>query len=233
MIKKLTFNKLLFLIVFIICLLITLIFPTLSSFVVFFSCIFGIIATNHAKNGKWQTFLFDIISCILYLPICIKEQYVGELILSIGIIFTNFLCIKEWKRNTHNSFVDVYKINKTELKFISFLFMICFLIYLAILNKLKCEFAILNCVSTIFFILGNYFSYRRSILQFYSLIVYECAYILLWFLSATDGEPYGIILLLGGIVELIFDVIAIKKWNKISQLQKTRKCKAYMFEKSV
>ena len=77
-----------------------------------------------------------------------------------------------------------------------------------------------------------YFS-LNSILQFYSLIVYECAYILLWFLSATDGEPYGIILLLGGIVELIFDVIAIKKWNKISQLQKTRKCKAYMFEKSV
>ena len=152
-------------------------------------------------------------------------------VLSIIIIIINFFCIKEWKNNTNNNFVKVNKITTQELKFIMFLCGACLIIYSFILFSIKSQYAFLNAVTTITFLLSNYFSYRRSIFQFYSLITYEVAYISLWYFSALNGEISSVVLLIGGVLELIYNIMGIIKWKKISTLQNSIKCKTLYFLK--
>lgn len=202
-----------------------------AAWYVWLSTILGILASKSAKDGKWYTFLFDIISYIFYLQVCINQKYYGEFILAIIIIIFNIFCLKEWKTNSPNNLVKVNLINKNEIKLISFIGIFGLLIYTIILHKFNSNLAFINSICTISFMLGNYFCFRRSVLQFYSLIVYEIAFILLWTISALNNNISSILFLIGGTCELVYDILAIAKWNKLTNMQKHIKCKTLYFLK--
>lgn len=230
--NKLDFSNILFIVGFIICLTITLLFLSWQSVIIFLSTILGMLASKGAKDGKWYTFLFDIFSYVFYIQICLNANYIGELILSFLIIFINCFCLKEWKNNSKDNFVSVNTLKSSEIRFVLFVSFLTLIIYSLMLFIFKSELALLNAVSTIAFLLSNYFSYRRSVLQFYSLIVYELAYIALWWLSSVGGNISSLVLLVGGLSELILDFLAIYEWKKISNLQRSIKCKTLYLTKN-
>ena len=112
-----------------------------------------------------------------------------------------------------------------EVSFSVFVATIILIVYAITLFKINSSFAFLNALSTITYLLGSYFCYRRSILQFYSWICYEVVFIALWIISATKGDYGSAIFLVGGISELIYDLIGIHNWRKLSKNQETTKSK--------
>lgn len=231
MIKKLDASNAIFIFCLVVCLIFTIVFWSAQSIVVFFSTVLGMLASKSAKDGKWYTFLFDIISYVFYIQICFNQKYFGETILSFIIIVFNLVSLKEWKTHLNKDFVEINKINKNEMNLLAFTGLISFIIYTIFLININSTYALINAFCTISFLLGNYFCFRRSILQFYFLILYEIAYIALWLLSAVGGNITSLVLLLGGITELIYDILGIVNWKKASKLQVSIQCKTYYFSR--
>ena len=213
--KYLTISNLFLLLSIIASTVIAIVYSSIFTWIVYFSAIFGILSSKTATDGKWTTFVFDIISYGLYIYLCVTEKYYGELILSCIIIVIHFISLFEWKRHQKNDVVEIRKLNNKELYFSLSLSFVVLIIYALVLFYIKTEFPILNAIPTIVYLLGNYFCYRRSVLQFYCWIGYEIFFGILWILSATNGEIGSLIFLIGGISEFIYGIIGIKNWNKL------------------
>lgn len=227
--KYFNISNILLWISFIITTTLAVVFWSKNTFGVWISTVLGILASKSASSGKWFTFLFDIVSYIFYLQICMQERFWGEFTLSIAIIIFNIFCIKEWKKHSENNLVKINDVNKNEIKFIGFVGSLLLIIYAIFLQKINSNLAILNSICTVSFLLGNYFCYRRSVLQFYCLIIYEISFILIWGISAMQGNYSSLMFIVGGTCELIYDVLGIVTWKKLQNIQKIKKCKTLYF----
>ncbi len=199
--------------------IITIMLSSVNAWIVWASTILGILSSKMASSGKLTMFIFDIISYIFYISICLKANYFGELTLSVIIILINLFCLIEWSKNQKDNTVIINKLNKSEISFSVFCTVLILIIYTILLYRINSDYVFLNALSTISYLLGSYFCYRRSVLQFYSWIFYEIVFIALWVISATTGNISNIIFLIGGISELIYDILGIYNWKKIVKKQ--------------
>lgn len=199
--------------------IITIILSSLEAWIVWFSTILGILSSKMASSGKLAMFFFDIVSYIFYISICLKANYFGELTLSVIIILINLFCLVEWSKNQKDNTVIINKLNKAEIGFSVFCTAAILIIYAVLLYRINSDYAFLNALSTILYLLGSYFCYRRSVLQFYSWIFYEIVFIVLWVISASTGNISNIIFLIGGASELIYDILGIYNWKKLVKKQ--------------
>ena len=193
--------------------------PSVGAGIVLFSTMFGVLSSQMAANGKWHMFIFDIMSYIIYIYVSLKAAYFGEVVLSTIVIIINLFCLTEWKKYQNADIIIINTINKKEIKFVIFVAMIMFFTYSALLYMANTKFVLINAFATIFYLLGSYFCYRRSILQFYSWIIYEIAFIILWLFSALSGSIENAMFLVGGLSELIFGVVGIYNWKKYQRKQ--------------
>lgn len=206
------------------CLIITIlaiIYSSLLTWLIWASSILGILSSKFATDGKWLTFVFDIISYGLYIFICINEKYYGELILSVIIIIIHIFSLFEWKKNQQDNVVKIKQLTKKQIGLSIVISSVLLIIYTGILYLIKSDMPILNAIPTIIYLLGNYYCFRRSVLQFYCWIGYEVVFMSLWVVSAINGELGSIIFLVGGLSEFIYGIIGIHNWNKIEKNQKT------------
>lgn len=217
--KYFTLSNCIFFISILISTLLAIIFSSKATWMVWVSGVLGVLSSKMSASGKWSMFIFDIFSYILYIFICIQERYYGEMILSYVIILINIFCLLEWRKNQENDAVIVYGMQKKEISFSVFVACIILIIYAIALFKLNSSFAFLNAISTVTYLLGSYFCYRRSILQFYSWICYEIVFISLWIISAIYTDFGSAIFLIGGVSELIYDIIGIFNWRKLAKRQ--------------
>jgi len=199
-----------------------LIFFNIPIFLTWLTTVFGILASKFASEGKWSTFVFDIFSYIIYIYICLKEHYFGEMILSYIVILCHLYGIMEWNKNKTNDIVKINIINKKEHLVVTLISIISFILYLIFLSKINSNFAFINAISTISFLIGNYFSYRRSIFQFYFWNIYEIFYIILWLIPALHGDIEKILLLLGATLELFYNISGIKIWKSNIKILKEK-----------
>ena len=125
----------------------------------------------------------------------------------------------EWRKKRFENSVAINHLSGNEIKFTMFVFGVLFVSYALILGQMHSALPILNAFSTITYFLGNYYAYRRSILQFYLWSLYELSFIMLWTFSAIRGDLSSAILLIGGVGEFVFDIIGIKNWKKVSNYQ--------------
>ena len=213
--KYFTYSNLIFFVCFVVSLTLAIIFSSLFSWLIFLSTISGILSAKLTAEGKWFTFIFDIISYGFYIYICIATRYYGEMVLSIIIIVIHLASLFEWKNNQIKKVVKVNSLSKKEILVISALFLVSFAIYFTILYFVKTEQPILNALATLVFLVGNYFCFRRSALQFYFFILYEVFFIALWIIAACAGNFGSLIFLIGAIGESIFEIIGIVKWQKV------------------
>lgn len=200
--------------------IITILLSSTNAWIVWVSTVLGVLSSKMASSGKLTMFLFDIVSYIFYISICLNANYFGELTLSIIIILINLFCLVEWSKNQKDNAVIISRLNKLETNFSLFCASILLIIYSVILYRFDSDFAFLNALSTISYLLGSYFCYRRSIWQFYSWIFYEIVFIVLWVISAINGDVSNIIFLIGGVSELIYDVLGIYNWKRLVKLQR-------------
>lgn len=208
---------------FYVCCLVTIIiariYTSIFTWIVAISSIFGMLSSKTAIEGKWLTFLFDAISYALYIIVCAYEKYYGEIILSCIIIVIHMLSLFEWRKHQIDNKVIVNKINNKEL-ISSLCISICICaVYFIILGYLNTQQPVLNAISTIIYLLGNYYCFRRSVLQFYCWIGYEITFMSLWIISAVNGAVGSIIFLIGGLSELVYGIYGIYHWNKMKKEQ--------------
>ncbi len=231
MVKYFNFSNIIFGVGFIFCLALTIHFTSLYAWLVFFSTIFGMLASKYTKDGKWTNFIFDIISYTIYSILCIKQKYYGELILAYAVIIMHVFSLMEWKKNSENIVVKPSKVsNKLIFKLVVFGFF-GFCLYYFFLSVIGSSYALLNAISTTLFLLGNCFCYHRSIIQFYFWCGYEIIYIILWGLSASSYNISGLVLLIGGSLEIIYDIQGIYAWKKLSKVKIKKYC-TYNFLKA-
>lgn len=219
--RKFTIESLFFFFITIFCIVFTIIFSSFNTWMICLSALLGILASKSASEGNWTTFIFDILSYIIYIFTCIKYKYYGEMILSYIVIFCHLYGIFQWKNNQDNNIVKINKIKKNEFIFFMLISLISLNIYFFILKYFNTSLALLNALSSIFFLMGNYCSYRRSVLQFVFWSFYEVCFITIWFFTITSLSPGGIIFLVDGICELVYNIIGIKKWRKLTLTQNT------------
>lgn len=213
--KYLTFSNILFLFCLCICFCLAFFLGGEKVWLICFSTTLGMIASKHASQGKYTTFIFDILSYIFYINVCLGEKNLGEMVLSFIIIFTHLFGLFLWRKNQNNNVVLINNICKNEIIFINQIAIFFCITYGLILFNLKSNLIILNAISTTSFLTGNYCCYRRSILQFYYWNFYEISYILIWLLCAIKNSPSNIIFVVGAVCELVFNFSGIIKWNKL------------------
>ena len=215
----------------------SIIFNSIDIWIAWVSSFFGILASKTASEGKWTTFVFDILSYIVYIFSCIKYQYYGEMILSYIVIFCHMIGIIQWKNNQNDNIVKVNKIKKKELFVFVLVGIALFGFYYYLLKTCHSNLAILNAIATILFLMGNYCSYRRSVCQFVFWGIYEICFLITWFCTISYSSLGGIIFLIDGICELGYNIVGIKKWsqlknstNEIIKIQCHKTKKVYCFK---
>lgn len=197
-----------------------IVFSSLNTWIIWASSILGIFSSKTASEGKWTTFIFDILSYALYIYICIVEIYYGELTLSCIIILIHFFSLFQWKKNQDkDNIVKVNSLSNKEILVSSVISIVAFILYGVVLYFLGSKLPFLNAIPTIVYLLGNYFCFRRSSLQFICWILYEVFFIALWIIAAINGEIGSIIFLIGGISEFIYGIIGLIEWHKIKEKQ--------------
>lgn len=201
---------------------------SINGLCIYISVLLGILSAKYGSNGKWLMFVFDILSYVLYTFVCIKERYLGELLLSYFIIIVNFFCIVEWRQNQECSFVKINNITKRELFFCSIIAFLGFCIYFVILYSINCNMAFANALSSVMFLLSTYFCFRRSVMQYYFLIVYEICFISLWFFSIANVRIENIMFLIGGVTELCYCFKGLHNWHILGKKQSITVC--YLME---
>ena len=217
--KFFTFQNIFFLVSFVASLAIAIVFSSLMTWMIFLSSIFGILSSIFATKGKWLTYVFDILSYAVYIYICLVNKFYGELILSVVIIVIHVFALIEWKKNTEEDFVTINNLKAKEIVISISISLVATAIYATILFFIKSEYPIMNACLTVVYLLGNYFAYRRSQLQFLGWILYDILFIVIWGLTAIGGDYGSIIFLIGGASELVYGAIGIFSWTKIEKQQ--------------
>ena len=64
-------------------------------------CLFG-------TEGRWQGFVFSIISYVIYIPFCVWTKYYGELVTAVFVIIADLVILFKWEHSTHNHVVKIY-----------------------------------------------------------------------------------------------------------------------------
>lgn len=209
-----------FLLIVVFCTCFSIIFNSLDVWIAWVSSFFGILASKTASEGKWTTFVFDILSYIVYIFSCIKQQYYGEMILSYIVIFCHMIGIIQWKNNQNDNIVKVNKIKKKEFFVFVSISIFIFSIYYFLLRSFHSNLALINAMASILFLMGNYCSYRRSVCQFVFWGIYEICFLITWFRTISYSSLGGLIFLIDGICELGYNIVGIKKWSMLKNSTK-------------
>ena len=191
-----------------------ILYSSLLTWIIWVSGITGILSACYGSKGKWICFVFDIISYGTYIYICLMERYYGELILAGIVIIIYTISLFEWRRNYDKDHVIVNALSMRELLLTFGIGIVATAGYAVALYFMKSELPILNAIPTAAFLLGTYFSFRRSPLQFYMYVLYETLFITLWIIATVGGDRGGMIYVVEAVGELIFCTIGIFKWNK-------------------
>ncbi len=195
-------------------------YSSFMTWLIFASVILGIASSKFTAEGKWITFVFDILSYGVYIYICLIERYYGELALSVFVIIIHLISLFEWKKNDKNNHVLIRKLGGREVSLSLLISLIGLVIYSTILFYAGSEYPILNALSSVCYLVGNYYAFRRSSFQFFGYIGYEVVFVSLWILSAAGGNLGSLLFLVGGLSEMVFQVSGIFEWNKAVKYQK-------------
>ena len=191
-----------------------ILYSSLLTWIIWISGITGILSACYGSKGKWICFVFDIISYGTYIYICLVERYYGELILAGIVIIIYTVSLFEWRRNNAGDHVKINALSLKELLLTFSIGIISIVVYAVALYYMKSDLPILNAIPTVAFLLGTYFSFRRSPIQFCMYVMYELLFISLWIIAAVSGDTGGIIFVIEAIGELVFCSMGIYKWTK-------------------
>ena len=217
--KYLTWSNLLLVLCLLAITVVAIIFSSLMTWIIWICEVFGILTTFFSAKGKWICYIFDLASYALYIYICLIERYYGEMILSFIVIIISIISLIQWKKNQMDDVVEVNWISNKEVV-LSYVFSaIALIVYSIILYFLNTSMPILNAIPTICYLLGYYFAARRSMLQFYTFIAYELGFVLIWTITAINGQFDSFIFLIGGICEIVFLIMGLLNWRKLKTKQ--------------
>jgi nicotinamide riboside transporter PnuC len=88
-----------------------------------------------------------------------------------------------------------------------------------LLESFGTDLLILNTIILSFSFLNTYFSYRRSIFQYFCYVVEEAIYITLWFASWIKGNGGADIFAICGIFSFAWGIYSFINWIKIYKKQ--------------
>ncbi|MBE7075699.1 MAG: nicotinamide mononucleotide transporter [Clostridiales bacterium] len=218
--KILNWSNLFLLVCFVAYTTIAIIFSSWLTWLVWASALFGVLAMKTNSDAKWSYFVFDISSYAIYILVCYNANYIGEIVLACIVIIIDICSLIEWVRNQQNKVIKIRHISTKEIFISCMVSLVLFVAYFLFLYYLGSDLPVLNAIATVVYLLGNYFCYRRTLLQFYCLMAYEAIFIILWIISACQGDFGNVIFMIGGFCEIVYEIMGARNWEKIKAEQR-------------
>ncbi len=192
----------------------------LDSVISWGSYMFYLVALFYASIGKWKSHIYSIISYLIYLYICIKMFYVGEIISTLLSISLGFIFIFSWKKQEQvneggEKFLKVNKIKTKEFAIINILGIVVFAISFFIFNLIQSNEVFLNSIIMALGIITYYFTFRVSRYSFIYSFVNILMYMLLWLKTFNAGSDFASIFIIGSLFSLAWSFISIINWKKM------------------
>lgn len=192
---------------------------SLDGWIAWLSSIAFIVYMIYNAQSKYISFVWIIISYLIYIYFNIKEFYFGELTLSIISIVVNLIALFNWKKHTQNEKLIINKINTLEIIFSFFISILLIFISYYILYLLNTQLVLLNSFSIATVLLEYYYTFRRTKLKFVAGILAVIVYILLWFNAMSSIRDYAFMLVIGGFFNIVWYIDGIIEWNRLSKIE--------------
>lgn len=176
----------------------------------------GVLFVILEAKGKWYSFLFGIVHCLLYGLLAWDETLYGEAALKIGYSIPIHLCgLFMWYRNTSRRTFEVIHRNLDGWGKFIVAFIIGVSTYLLgnVLGACGDELPYIDAFTTVASIHGAWLMINRYAEQWSLFIIINLVSILMWLYRwADDGESIGMVVM--WIIWTINSIYGYYKWNK-------------------
>ena len=194
-----------------------LVINTIDGWIAFASCLTFAIYLVFNANAKWISFVWIIVSYLIYMYFNIKEVYWGEFATSVMSIAINFVAMLQWKKHTSDNKLKINKISALEIVLTTLSMLTIALCLYFLLNALNSELVILNALSFSVIIVEYYLTFRRTVWKYVFGIMSAIVYILLWVFAMQGITDYALIFVVNGILNIVWYVDGIVQWTKLSK----------------
>lgn len=190
---------------------------TIDGWIAFASCLTFAIYLVFNANAKWISFVWIIVSYLIYMYFNIKEIYWGEFATSVMSIAINFVAMLQWKKHTSDNKLKINRISALEIVLTTLSMLTIALCLYFLLNALNSELVILNALSFSVIIVEYYLTFRRTVWKYAFGIMSAIVYILLWIFAMQSITDYALIFVVNGFLNIIWYVDGIVQWIKLSK----------------
>ena len=193
-----------------------LVINTIDGWIAFASCLTFAIYLVFNANAKWISFVWIIVSYLIYMYFNIKEVYWGEFATSVMSIAINFVAMLQWKKHTSDNKLKINRISALEIVLTTLSMLTIALCLYFLLNAINSELVILNALSFSVIIVEYYLTFRRTVWKYVFGIISAIVYILLWFFAMQSITDYALIFVVNGFLNIVWYVDGIVQWTKLS-----------------
>ena len=195
-----------------------------SDFITLATALTAVTTTMLLAKGEPYANIIYIICILVYLVLCYRNKYYGEIIIYIFLILP--MCISgliSWIKHTNKktNTVEINKISKKEITIISILI---FPIIIGTYYLLRCFNTNELYASTFTFIctiLANYFQIRRSKYNLYFFFIEDISLLLLWILPIIKGNISLLPIVINSTFNMVNEIYGIYNWKVLETKQKT------------
>ena len=190
---------------------------TLDGWIAWASCVTFLVYLIYNAQSKYISFIWIIISYLIYIYFNIKEFYFGEFGLSLFAITINIIAMFNWKKHTNNDKLKINKLKPLEIVISFILSLLLAVICYFVLKLFNTELVILNSLSISFVLLEYYYTFRRTKMKFVAGILSVIVYIFLWSYAVSSIRDYAFMFVLNGLLNIVWYADGIIEWNNLSK----------------
>ncbi len=187
-----------------------------DNFLGIFCSVCGVFCVVLVGKGKISNYFFGIINVTLYAFIAYEQGYYGDTMLNLGYYLPmNIIGFFLWKNHTKGDTGEVVKVRLSKEK-TRILLPVCVVAvggYALFLDRLGGNLPILDSISTIFSLVGQYLQAIRCTEQWIFWIIVNVVSVIMWVTAFLQGGD-GIATLLMWCVYLVNAIIMLIAWNK-------------------
>ena len=196
---------------------------TLDGWIAWASCVTYLVFLIMNANSKYMSFVWLIVSFLIYMYFNIKEMFWGELALSAFSIIINFVAMLQWKKHTKDEKLEIITIKTKEFILSILITLVSSVALYFILKLLNSSQLLLNTIILSITLLEYYYTFRRTYLKFYVGLLSVAIYIVLWNFSINPANNFALMFVINGFLNIFWYIDGICIWKKIQKNEASKK----------
>lgn len=188
-----------------------------SQILTLMTSLIGILCALLQAKGKIISQFVGLLEVILYPILSYQNQYYGEVIIYVFIVFPMYLYgVISWvtHKNKETATVEANQISKKEWIILSFASLVSFVVLYYVLKYFNTSQLIISSLSMVTSLIATYLITRRSKYSFLFYIGNDIILILLWGIPVLKGNFSLLPMLLDPIILFINDNYGWRNWNE-------------------